>query len=112
MTKLPALPTGDLKDCGCGPGDDEVKGLSGVRIEKLERAPESLGDRARVEFAAAPRMKRPRKPRSKGAGAFCVLSHKGNVVHCYHDKSTAARVAERFGERTGTTFKVKKRGAE
>jgi len=58
-------------------------------------------------------VKKPRKPRSKGKGSYCVLSHKGRVVHCYESSATANRVAEAFTSRgrAGTQFTVKKRSA-
>jgi len=39
-----------------------------------------------------------------------VLSHKGNIVHCYKDEAKAKRVARAFQSRTGTKFVVKRRG--
>lgn len=54
---------------------------------------------------------KPRKPRSKGKGSFCVLSHKGRTVHCYEDQGTAERVASAFTKRgrAGTKFTVEDR---
>ena len=55
---------------------------------------------------------KPRKPRSKGTGPFCVISHKGKTVHCYESEGTANRVADSFSKRgrSGTKFHVEKRG--
>lgn len=148
------VPIGDLEDCGCGPGRDEVRGLSGARgstgapkrrdrrqmtLDTGEESfalvhpptPESWGrfdpgapqERMSFDFddyeepprrfvpppRPRPKAPKPRKPRSKGTGPYCVLSHKGKVVHCYHEKSVADRVAKSFGSRTGTKFTVKER---
>jgi len=117
------VPMGGLKDCGCGPGEREVRDLSGLgdvnsdwqeRKHIRARPPEwepptrSRFNEPRREWAP-PKRPKPRKPRSKGKGDFCVISHKGNTVHCYREESVAERVATRFGERSGTRFTVKKR---
>ena len=63
---------------------------------------------APVRVPVAQKPAKPRKPRSKGAGSHCVLSHKGRVVHCYTDKAKAERVAEAFTRRgkSGAAFRV------
>lgn len=98
------LPSGTLDDCDCrGEG-----GNSGGDFEKItvpKERPSAPGPLKMPEGTYV----RPRKPRSKGTGSFCVVSHKGNVVHCYADSGVAKRVAESFGSRTGTKFTVKKR---
>lgn len=127
------LPDGDLKGCGCGPGKDEVRGLSGLarmKVPEIAPVPVSIApmqcppcppcEGATSTAQYAPRMQvvqtmptvavpRVRKPRSKGNGEFCVFSHKDKVVHCYSDEGKAKRVARSFGERTGTKFVVKRR---
>ena len=100
------LPTGRLEDCGCGPGANEVNELSGLG------AASPGGKAARIESPVLlPPMPKPKrkKPRSKGTGPHCVTGQRGNVVHCYIDKSVAERVAKAFGKRSGATFKVRKR---
>lgn len=56
-------------------------------------------------------IKKPRKPRSKGKGSHCVVSHKGKTVHCYEDKATASRVAAAFTAKgkSGSAFRVETR---
>lgn len=86
---------GDLNDC--------------ASCVDLPRAPRA----ADVEVVISqPRALKPRKPRSKGTGPFCVLSHKGRTVHCYENEATAKRVADSFTKRgrSGTKFHVEKRG--
>jgi hypothetical protein len=65
-----------------------------------------------VARGAAPiAVKKPRKPRSKGKGSHCVISHKGKTVHCYEKEATAKRVAKAFTEkgRAGSSFHVETR---
>jgi hypothetical protein len=114
------IPTADsLKECGCGPGSDEVRKLSGLGDAQRSiivvpeaapaRVPLTVATSVQAPIQRAPMPLRRRKPRSKGSGAYCVFSHKGNVVHCYHKQDTAKRVAKAFGARTGTKFTVKSR---
>jgi hypothetical protein len=130
------LPDGDLKGC-CG--EEGGRGLSGITVPDLSPHPvpmarKRLGEletepafelppmqpQQQVQYIQVPvpaqssqfvarPLPRPRRPRSKGNGAFCVLSHKGNVVHCYHDEGKAKRVAKSFAARTGTKFLVRRR---
>lgn len=83
---------GGLEDCKCeGEGRDLrvplARGLDPIKVKK------------------------PRKPRSKGKGSHCVVSHKGKTVHCYEDKATAKRVADAFTAkgRAGSAFHVETR---
>lgn len=80
------------------------KGLSS--FPSSPPSPTSLGGWG---AGAKPSRRRPKKPRSKGRGPYCVLSHKGNVVHCYENEGTAERVARSFGARSGAEFRVEKR---
>ena len=86
------LEMGDLGDCPCS--QDGGVALSGAPTAYVRRRP--------------PKAKR---PRSKGKGPYCVLSHKSTVVHCYESETTAKRVADAFTKRgrAGTKFVVKKR---
>ena len=87
---------GGLGDCHCESGGADIK------------VPLSREGAVEVEVAAAP-PKKPRKPRSKGKGSHCVVSHKGKVVHCYESKETALRVAHAFTKqgRAQTKFTVR-----
>lgn len=87
---------GELGDCDCNAGADATEGAgTGAAPMRFKRR-------------RPPKVK---KPRSKGTGTHCVMSHKGKVVHCYEQKATADRVAEAFTRRgrAGTKFTVKKR---
>ena len=89
------LDIGSLDDCPCmHDGAGAKPRAAAAPMKYMRRRP--------------PRMKR---PRSKGKGSFCVLSHKGTVVHCYESEATANRVADAFTRRgrAGTKFEVKKR---
>lgn len=119
MSSTKQLPNGDLGDCGCGPGPSEVEGLSGTSSYTPIRAGGYKPAQRRPAAPSwAPATSRPppsprkKKTRSKGKGPYCVISHKGNTVHCYVDESVAQRVARRFGERSKTRFTVKKRGSD
>lgn len=87
------LEIGGLEDCPCM-SEGSGSNVSAAPMRYVRRRP--------------PRVK---KPRSKGKGDFCVLSHKGTVVHCYESETTAKRVADAFTRRgrAGTKFVVKKR---
>lgn len=89
---------GGLGDCHCESGETDIK------------VPLSRSAPLVIETHAAP-AKKPRKPRSKGKGSHCVVSHKGKVVHCYEDKGTADRVAQAFTKkgRASTKFHVQDR---
>ena len=128
------LPDGDLNGC-CG--EEGGRGLSGITVPDQAPSPVPMGRKRLQEFEApepvyeappqrevqyiqvpvppqqtqfvARPLPRPRRPRSKGNGQFCVLSHKGNVVHCYNDEGKAKRVAKSFAARTGTKFLVRRR---
>lgn len=97
---------GTLKDCVCrtdSVGGGGVAGLSDITI--------------RVDTpggATSSSTAKPRKPRSKGTGQHCVISHKGKTVHCYEDRSTAERVAESFTRRgkSGSKFTVRDRSED
>lgn len=101
---------GTLKDCICrsGDGGEGIAGVGDVTI-KVDTPPMSAGG---TSFSSGAPVKKPRKPRSKGKGPFCVISHKGKTVHCYEDSGTANRVADSFTKRgrAGTKFTVQKRG--
>lgn len=98
----------DLRNCVCETGGPSggVAGLSDVVVNIA-----SEGVIAPPSTSARSTPKRARKPRSKGKGSHCVISHKGKVVHCYEDRATAARVAEAFTKRgrAGTEFRVEDR---
>lgn len=89
------LKVGSFDDCPCA---------ADVQVSETRR-----GD---VQMRFMPkRPPKPRKKRSKGKGSFCVLSHKGRVVHCYESEATANRVAKAFTSRgrAGTSFHVEKK---
>lgn len=95
------LKIGDLVDCAAC-----VEGMDTVDLDL------STGRQMSDDMKYVPRRPpRPRKPRSKGKGPYCVISHKGRTVHCYEDKATAKRVASAFTNRgkAGTKFTVKER---
>lgn len=100
---------GNLKDCVCRTDDASVAGgIAGlsdimIRVDTPGGAP---GARAASSAVA-----KPRKPRSKGTGQHCVISHKGRTVHCYEDRATADRVASAFTKRgkAKTPFTVRDR---
>lgn len=87
---------GGLGDCHCESGGADIK------------VPLSRGAAVEVDVTAP---KKPRKPRSKGQGSHCVVSHKGKVVHCYESKETAQRVAHAFTKKgqAHTKFTVEDR---
>lgn len=105
---------GTLEDCPCaeGAGGDlaDVQVYNYDAPPALPTAPQLAPPMDQMRFRPR-RPPKPRKPRSKGKGPYCVISHKGKVVHCYESKDTANRVATAFTERgrAGTKFSVKKR---
>lgn len=104
------LPMGGLDDCDCR----DQSGADPVSSERI-LVPESAPTPAptfrplKITSEVQTTFVRPKKPRSKGTGSHCVVSHKGKIVHCYHDPGVAKRVAKSFGDRTGTKFTVKDR---
>lgn len=88
-------PVGNLKDCAA----------CYARIPKAAIVREA---------PALPAPERVRKPRSKGKGSFCVLSHRGRVVHCYESEATAHKIADAFTKRgrTGARFTVENRAKQ
>lgn len=91
---------GGLGDCHCESGETDIK------------VPLSRSGPIEIDVKpAAPAVQKPRKPRSKGKGSHCVVSHKGKVVHCYESKETAERVAHAFTKKgqAHTKFTVRNR---
>ena len=121
--KLTDLPTGGLEDCDCGePG----RGFTKISVPELAPTPPKVREPTPQISIPIPTPEpepqqqmpsidsrtpvvRYKRPRSKGTGQFCVFSHKGNVVHCYHDEAKAKKVASAFAKRAGTKFTVRRR---
>lgn len=99
---------GTLRDCVCRT-DSGGGGIAGVGDVTIRIDTPTAGGAPSI--IPNTQVRKPRKPRSKGKGDFCVLSHKGKVVHCYESESTAQRVADSFSRRgkSGTKFTVSNR---